>query len=851
MDEDLKSKVSAYRKLLHSLRVISLHTNLSYRIANADGYNKLITTWEKEKAPLLALSTIINNENWKCDTFEDNIDPKLWHWFSPLWDYKNLSDTEKKSRMLLEGKIKDSIWKTRHSLGNPLHDSLTQTLPFVRVFSRLQTIRLLKAIKDIKEGDIIENPTGLNRGLRKLPELECFNINENDLMVVGVVWILEKLKDVNADIFELNREEYFRTRLENYINYGNKIKSQINYNYTIDFKDLSNLLVMVGMHQTLTTSKLKDNISYIYYLLQKLNEIFINNRLLLQDIHSSGWQSLLDFVLFIYDDNTRLLLNELLRAKDIYLEDQNPMIFRRLSGRIERNNIVYARPIIEEPAKEIIDWQFLVKKEISEIKLDEILDRPVICECPGGNIKFEQHFREFISKTRISKSDLERIEYERLQSNLIKLKEDDVTERYKLLCESVRRIVLADKAIYFEYNGLQNILEPQAVTRSQMLSYDYEEESKERANVLSTLKKIFGSINSISNTDRNDSSAYRSLDNLKLISRFEGNDFNPFATKVINKVKTLSRELPTFFKEDEDILSIPIIVFGRIIGLFHLSTVLPFQFKLEDRFTLLRYLQIFEKDIFEANSAVFLKKIHLKLEKAIKDEISEDEFLFKIGEDLGRLIGANGISIWWCPIPEDKEIQIKCIVGDKLRLTLGKGTFADLLEDHFFRNLLDNSVSVFHDEKDFQGIGSAIKQSGLINCFQSAMRDESGRLLGVIMVHDSRKIPQSRTFIMEFEYLTKEIQQVLINYYEHKGKIETIRLYYGHDINSYITRIKEVTQRLKKIKQHLNIEYYKRNNFEKSLEDIEENCNLAHKIFVFMTSGKFRQLNHSIQKDNI
>lgn len=854
MQVEQLSQISARHRLMQALELLSLRSHLSYRLVNGDAWIRLVEVWKQHGAPSQDVVNSIQDLQLDPVNLRTNVDPKRWNWIYPLWNPDQMDVDSRRAAERLEDEISHSIWKTRHSLGNPLHESLLLAYPFFRVLTRLQT---LKAVYDLAQSNdansvkILRNPTGLSRGLKKLHHHETLGITEGDVMVVGAVWLddlvgghpLEEAgSPKQALLTDVLTAETIRSgrRLAEEVYEGNTRKR-----IASDFEALANLLTVANMHPVLSRTVLEKRVQNLGDTLEVLDSVYLKYARNLGDMRAAEWQAVIEFISFFLDDVTETLVRGRIEdiRRSILQVDETMLLRRRLSRRKERGNHILVSwnlskdLTISDPYEK---WKDLI--EIREIREDPTssFDRPIVCSCSSQEISdiIQNYFRDFISHNVVSRYTFQHYEHEKLKFKMRYLKADDLEERYRLISNSVRTMVLADKVILLEYDGPSNALIPVVLFRDRILQKDSLTEEKElkraKAELTVALKKASSNID----FNRAQSSSYRALDQVHLLSRFEGEDLNPLASRIMDKVDTLSKELSDYFKDEEDVLAIPIMFYGRKQGVLHLSTVLPYQFKSEDRINLIRAVQLFEEEIFQARFIRALDRVHALLSKGIQQKIRSEDFLRGIAGELARILGARGVSIWWKDSSDRNSLKLVSLEGDIMRENINLGVWVSLVQDNFFRDLIEKDIAIVSDLEGRGFWGAAIAEIGLMGCIQASMKDDDGNILGAIVIHDVDIVELTQPFTEELLFLVREVQRILLYFYLHHGQIEHIQLRIGHDIESSLLRIFQSAQEVSKFKPFLGVSSHERDNFGKAVDDILENSTNASDVLEKLTEGR-------------
>lgn len=868
--------IRAYHLLRRTLEQISLHYNVTYRIMNGDAYEKIKNIWRKYKAPVEELDKIvteIKKENIKNECIEE----QYWKWFSPLWNYDVLSVIDKNYALKLENELSEAIWKTSHSIGNPYHHYIVDKYPKLRVYTRLFNIKLASSYShnDLQEEEIT-NILGLTRYIKRIDDLSVFNLKK-EILFIGAEWLTDYFEKTE-ECFEIRKENYITKALENLIDEPNR-----------NYDELVQIFVMAGMHPVINKRTLEEKAEITIFLLREINELWQNFSEIITELKISEWNSLIQFIVFLYDSKTISNFNEqaikiyndianeeskintLLSEKNENKKDKVKLEFeicRFLSERNENKLRIKAKTIITFGKEIPINYKWNYDFEECNCK-DKLIKGKIriIDEYSDSNIDLNENtlraYFELKEKAKLNSANYEKNLFERLSNKLDNLETDAVKKKIEIICEHLRNSLIADKIIYFAYNGLSDELEPLYFSRSKILknTNDTVDEEYIRDKVINETINIFKKY-SINEEFRSSSSSYRCIDYSRIVSRYEGNNYSPFTVSMNNRIETINdffderkdeireyKEFNKWFKNEQDIMAIPVQFYGRKQGVIHLSTNNPYQFVLHDRNRLIGLVRMIESNLFHSRLVNCSNNMLKHLNEAISSKINEDSFYDSIAKEIAVLYGAGDVTIWWQNLSNKDSFKVIGFGSEKIKKNLGRKAFEKTLHTTFFREAQqDIRIVQFKDTKNNGQIGSLVAESGFNSCIQSPFIDfdknNRKEVVGMLILHDRNYIIASKQFKEELIVFTEEVKRILIHFRDHINQIQNMNLYIAHDINSFINLVKNNAARIKKICSDLEDEIGRGKiqgiNNESILslhlrtEDIISNAKFTFDIFQYM-----------------
>ncbi|KJU84971.1 ATP-binding region, ATPase-like domain protein [Candidatus Magnetobacterium bavaricum] len=860
------NRLIRHKRMLHAQRILSMYLNASVCLLRGDGVEKIHNCWKDNGAPvevLVSLKKLITS-GLPDDPLDEKMDKQYWYWFYPLWDKSAFADREELEKaMHLEERIEYILWKSEPLTKNPFYVELKRYFPFVIVATRLRYLRLIYLINDKKEeyNKILENPIGLSEILRPIKDtnLDCGEC-QPDILIVGCARLEKNWNEFKKKPRGVLLEGRLNITVEKLLKTLDDKKKEFGYNQR------SYLLNQFTMYPLTNESIIHSKAELTYSVCKKLCSIegYYGDRL--NDLHKAEWRKIVFWTLFLYKRQTKLFFHEILRnnemsilirEKDAYkrrnvlkqlitnanLEEErlpvNIKIFIPLSERTDRNYILltewncsvdsslqaYGKFMICLKTKEpenMQQWPLWFEKN-SDLITDDIEN------------EMRDNFQVFMEEYHNNESHTGRVHFDSIRNTIHDIPFENIEERIDYVTKMALYLVAADKAIYYSYDSLNNILIPKVLIRDRDLQYlTSKQERKAKEEAFQLLTKAVIEWASIPE-NRLKSSVYSSIDTPCLYSRFKHEkSCSPLTCDLLYKVEDNVID-NDWFHGKEDIMALPIMFHGRKQGVLYLDTVHKCQFILQDRYRLLNLIQIFETELFKARLVQTLKDMNSKLSEAISKRINENDFCNDLAKLIASLLGAADITLWWIPKKHSTKIKLLGCVNSKIRNLLENRPEIYEINNPSFDNVKSGEIEYRRisdtNSDNILKVFSELKFKGIIK-----VPMKNSNVEGIMMIHDWQLDCIPTPIEEELYFLAQEVLQILMHYFEHMDQINFMRIVLGHDIDSSLFSIQGSCKNLYQFVDL--IPYRKRGIFVKQIKDIEGSISLGHTLIEYFTTGE-------------
>lgn len=834
-----------HKRYFNTLNIMSIHLNLTFRILRSDGFDRVLKIWEQVGAPVSELMELLKTEG--AELKDKN--RECWQWVHPTFNLNILSPEEIKKAINFERQMTFAIWKTPPSNINLFYDELMTYFPNLKTLVQLHYLRLLWKISqgEMKEHvQLVTNPTGLTDQLI---------MNGKEILVAGAVWLEENYKHLGIGPTSLRLEHYVTKILKNIEFLNNK---------NLSYEEKSNLLERVRMHPIINKFLLNKKADIAHRVLETVSVLEIKSPDIIDDFHRSEWKKFVEWLIYLNCDQTSLIFKrfrsviERPRNFKTVLSVRSLTIVRPLYERGDRNTVVCAE--WKDTANRSEEHEFdstcfsfhQIGKEERDEKKDLLLwlrfkDSSLSLEkrCEALQHEIENFLRYFLERGFINQSHIERGFFNQLRHNLQHMPFEDVRKRCELIAQRALQLVIADKAIYSEYNGLDDALIPLILLRDKLLQKDsVEEEEREVNSAKERLADFFQRWKDNPNKRKN-SSSYLCIDTPNIISRFsKDSEYPPYASAQIEDTIVTNRVQHTWFDDEDnnkDILVLPVMFHGRKQGVLKLVCLKKCLFIHQDRLRLLNFMQKFEGELYVARLMVKRRELNDELHKALTGNITQSQFGDSICKHIAILLGAVGLSLWWKPTLPGGVLTLIGRIGGVANI-FGQDALIKDDRDPFIEEVFLKKEILNINLRNKPGIAEVLWNQNMKGCIEVPVKASTGDILGLMIIHDSDVSPRlSEPFKDELKFLANIVQQIMLHYFEHQGKIGQMREYLAHDLDSALYGITNSTKRLKNIFHSLNLNAENKKSCNQRLGNIDQYAQLCHKLFDAFIEGKSKE----------
>ncbi len=838
-----QSKINRY-DLATIDRVLSRSYNVNFRLLNLNGWEMFCDIWSNnfptelaELEQIIKQKEVFTDEN-KLILNNDLLDrieqPHICKLLTGSNSYqKNI--TEKQERKFYNKKILASIFKVMPDGIDPFYSELENFYPIIKPLYRFYYLQLLYRIgHDEFNYSNLLHPIGYHEVVVDIfKKGQMFNDNSGVVIIISGIWIRpEEFISVEKKYFCCHRNRLCtEVRLRTIIyNLENKYKTKLS------FDEEQYILGQCLQYQVMSQECVQHIIDFSKISFYNIFELFFDTdqRNQYESLGNEEKFRLLSSIPTLISSHCKNLFNRYC---------YHPIEIKRTFW--ER---IISKPSFEIRSKFNIEIHFSLAKagnSILVLKADLSnyhntislsIDRDhntrtvkvFIDGIENETIESEVYWligkshREDISKMQArEKSILSyfKHEFERLPTdpNTWDIDQKQPPKQICLTLRHAKRLVLADFALYFQYDGINRIISCRDVIRNEFLLEHVSVDSSEQYQWEDSIIKKIQNLNVYEQPNK-----YKSCESIrdeKIISKFFWS--NDKVDYKIDECTLFANEIDTIYDTgktidgipEKDHVIIPIIAHNRKLGVLYLASTHAEHFKYFDRTRLINFSKEIGVEIFEAKMIATFQKLNHHLGESIEGRLKENDFLDKLAEEVVNLLGSEGAIILWTQSQNTTHYQVagragilKNYFGNKYLVAADSNIWGNTSSNVEFISIqLGNSLE--EDNLKSMGYKSYIK-----------VYMNTQRFNGIITLFDFKnQCKVTPSLKEELRLLGLEVERVLIRYFVNQGTLNSIRSYLGHDLTSILGAIDGACNHLDKIKVE---NLHDRSIYNRRVEDI-------------------------------